>query len=100
MDITVRRAEPDDYEGFCRTFTDESAYSGTLQLPMPTREHWRKRLAETAEGHDIFVACAGEEIVGNAGLHPVGPSPRRAVPTCACAASKRRRSSTRSPSTG
>ncbi len=78
MDITVRRAEPGDFEGFWRTFTDESAYSGTLQLPMPTREHWRKRLAETPEGHYLFVACAGEEIAGNAGLHPPSQHARRA----------------------
>jgi putative acetyltransferase len=78
MDITVRRAEPGDFEGFCRIFTDESAYSGTLQLPMPSRELWRKRLAEPAEGHYVFAACVGEEIVGNAGLHPVAPTPRRA----------------------
>ena len=78
MDITVRRAEPEDFDGIRRVFTDESAYTGTLQLPMPTRELWRKRLAETAEGHYLFVACAGEEIVGNAGLHPVAQSPRRA----------------------
>ena len=78
MDITVRRAEPGDFEGIWRAFTDESAYSGTLQLPLPSRESWRKRLAEPAEGHYILVACAGEEIVGNAGLHPAGTSPRRA----------------------
>jgi len=78
MDITVRRAEPGDFEAVWRIYTDESAYSGTLQLPMPSRELWRKRLAEPAEGHYVFVACAGEEIVGNAGLHPVAQSPRRA----------------------
>jgi putative acetyltransferase len=78
MDLTVRRAEPGDFEGIWRTFTDESAYSGTLQLPHPSREAWRKRLAEPAEGHYVFVACAGEEVVGHAGLHPAGPSPRRA----------------------
>lgn len=78
MDITVRRAEPGDFEGFWRNFSDESAYSGTLQLPHPSREAWRKRLAEPADGHYVFVACAGEEIVGNAGLHPAGSSPRRA----------------------
>jgi len=78
MDITVRRAEPDDFEGFCRIYSDESAQSGTLQLPMPTRELWRKRLEETPDGHYRFVACAGAEIVGNAGLHPVAQTPRRA----------------------
>ena len=30
MNIIVRRAEPSDYEGVWRNFTDESAYSGTL----------------------------------------------------------------------
>lgn len=78
MDITVRRAEPGDFEGIWRNFSDESAYSGTLQLPMPSRELWRKRLAEPAEGHYTFVACVGEEIAGHAGLHPGGNSPRRA----------------------
>ena len=38
--ITVRRAEPSDYEGICETFRDESAYSGTLQLPYPSAELW------------------------------------------------------------
>lgn len=78
MDITVRRAEPGDFEGLWRNFSDESAYSGTLQLPLPSRELWRKRLAEGADGHYVFVACAGGEIVGNAGLHPAAASPRRA----------------------
>ena len=78
MDIKVRRAEPADFEAFWRIFQDESAYSGTLQAPYPSREAWRKRLAEPAEGHYVFVACAGEEVVGNAGLHPLGASPRRA----------------------
>ncbi len=78
MDITVRRAEPGDFEGIWRIFTDESAYSGTLQLPMPSREHWRKRLAEPVEGHYHFVACAGDEVVGSAGLHLAAQTPRRA----------------------
>jgi L-phenylalanine/L-methionine N-acetyltransferase len=78
MDITVRRAEPEDFEGFWRNFQDESAYSGTLQLPYPSREMWRKRLAEPTEGHYNFVACSGDEIVGNAGLHAASASPRRA----------------------
>ena len=50
MDITVRRAEPGDFEAVWRNFSDESAYSGTLQLPHPSREAWRKRLAEPADG--------------------------------------------------
>jgi L-phenylalanine/L-methionine N-acetyltransferase len=78
MEITVRRAEPGDFEGIWRNFSDASAYSGTLQLPHPSRESWRKRLAEPVDGHYVFVACSGDEIVGNAGLHPASTSPRRA----------------------
>ena len=77
MELVVRRAEPGDYEGVARVLSDESAYSGTLQLPMPSLEMWRKRMAEPAEGHYIFVACSGGEIVGHAGLHPAASSPRR-----------------------
>jgi putative acetyltransferase len=77
MDIVVRRAEPEDYEAFARTFDDESAQSGTLQIPYASREVWRKRLAEQPEGNYLFVACAGDEVVGNAGLHKPSNSPRR-----------------------
>ena len=75
--ITVRRAEPADFEGLWRTFLDEPAYAGTLQLPHPSKEVWRKRLAEPTEGHYVLVAWADGEIVGHAGLHPAAQSPRR-----------------------
>lgn len=78
MDIVVRRAEPEDYEAVWRTFQDESAYSGTLQPPFPSREVWRKRIAEMPEGDFMLVALVDGEIVGNAGLHSAGKSPRRA----------------------
>src|SRR5688572_12936913 len=78
MDIVVRRAEPQDFEAVWRNFQDESAYTGTLQLPFPSREAWRKRMAEPAEGHYVLVACVGDEVVGNAGLHAAHNSPRRA----------------------
>jgi putative acetyltransferase len=69
LSVTIRRAEPDDYEAFCRIYQDESAYSGTLQLPFPSRDMWRKRLAEPVEGDFVFAAVVGNEVVGNAGLH-------------------------------
>lgn len=75
--ILVRRAEPEDFEAYWRHFQDESAHAGTLQLPFPSREVWRRRLAEPQEGHYNFVACSGDEVVGNAGLHPASQSPRR-----------------------
>jgi L-phenylalanine/L-methionine N-acetyltransferase len=78
MDIVVRRAEPEDCEAVWRTFQGESAYSGTLQPPFPSREVWRKRIAEMPEGDFMLVALVDGEIVGNAGLHSAGKSPRRA----------------------
>ncbi|HXS53534.1 MAG TPA: GNAT family N-acetyltransferase [Usitatibacter sp.] len=78
MDIAIRRAEPDDYEGVWRTFQDESVYSGTLQTPFTSQEQWRKRLSEHGDADYMLVACAGAQIVGHAGLHPLGKSPRRA----------------------
>ena len=75
--ITIRRAEPEDFEAFYRIYTDRDAYWGTLQPPFPSREVWRKRLAEPKDGSMIFVACLDGEVVGNAGLHG-HPNPRRA----------------------
>jgi putative acetyltransferase len=78
MDYTIRRAEPGDYAGFARQFADESVYAGTLQTPYPSQEVWRKRMADPPEGNYLLLACAGEEIIGHAGLDPLGKSPRRA----------------------
>ena len=67
--ITIRRAEPADFEQVWRIYFEPGAYGGTLQLPLPSKELWRKRLAETPESDFMLVACIGDEIVGNAGLH-------------------------------
>ena len=75
--LAIRRAEPDDFEAFWRIYQDESAYSGTLQPPIPSREAWRKRLAEPVEGDYVLAACVDGDVVGNAGLHHY-KNPRRA----------------------
>ena len=74
----IRRAEPGDYEGVARTMADESAYTGTLQTPFPSSDVWRKRLAELPDGDYVLVACAADRVIGHAGLHRAGKSPRRA----------------------
>ena len=76
--VTVRRAEPSDFEPICETFRDESAYSGTLQLPYPSAEIWRKRIAEPKVDEFMLVAFVDGKMAGNAGLHHAGNSPRRA----------------------
>ena len=76
MTITIRHARPDDYEAVHRIFSGRQAVWGTLQLPFPSTELWRKRLAEPAEGRYMLLACAEDEVVGNLGLK-VNSSPRR-----------------------
>ena len=78
MILTIRRVQPDDYEAVCGNFEHEESYAGTLQTPYPSKEAWRKRLAELPEGDIMLVACADGRIVANAGLHATGKSPRRA----------------------
>jgi putative acetyltransferase len=78
MAITIRRAEPEDYELVCEVFSDESAYSGTLQAPFPSKERWRKFMAEPSDGDYLLLAFVDGEVAGHAGIHPVGKSPRRA----------------------
>lgn len=68
MNVTVRHTEPGDYEALHRIMSGPRAMAGTLQLPFPSAETWRKRLAELPEGFYSLVACADGEVVGNIGL--------------------------------
>ena len=78
MEIAIRRADPGDFELVTRIFEDDSTTSGTLQTPFPSKERWRKLMAEPAEGDYLLLAFVDGRIAGLAGLHPVGKSPRRA----------------------
>jgi hypothetical protein len=51
--IAVRAAEIADYQALARLFTHRNAYSQTLQLPFPSPERCRQRLAEQSDGHHI-----------------------------------------------
>ena len=68
MQITIRHAEPDDYEALHRIFSGPRVIAGTLQLPLPSAEMWRKRVSEKPENLYSLVACADGEVVGNLGL--------------------------------
>ena len=78
MEITIRRADPGDYELVARVFEDDSTTSGTLQTPYPSKDRWKKLMSEPAEGDYLLLAFVDGQIAGLAGLHPVGKSPRRA----------------------
>ncbi|HNT78088.1 MAG TPA: GNAT family N-acetyltransferase [Anaerolineae bacterium] len=78
MNVTIRRAEPEDYEALYRIMEHPKVVWGTLQLPYPSREQWRKRLAEPPEGLFNLVACVESgELVGQVGLHTFPNRPRR-----------------------
>lgn len=76
--ISIRRAEPDDYEALHQIFSGQKVVWGTLQLPFPSLEIWRKRLAEPVEGVFSLVACnTNGVVVGQIGLHTFPQAPRR-----------------------
>jgi len=75
--ITVRRATPADADAIARIYDGPKAVAGTLQLPFPSAERWRKRLADPPDGVYALVACADDEVIGNLGLSTFPHSPRR-----------------------
>jgi putative acetyltransferase len=68
LEITIRHSEPEDYEALRRIFSGPKAIAGTLQMPLPSAETWRKRLSEPPEGLYSLVACVEGEVIGSLGL--------------------------------
>lgn len=77
MEIQIRRTEPSDAEAMARIMSGPRALWGTLQIPYPSVEGWRKRLAEPPEGLYSLVACVENEVVGTLGLETFPNRPRR-----------------------
>ncbi len=75
--FNVRRAEITDYDAVNQIFTGPKVIWGTLQLPFPSAESWKKRLSESPEGTFNLLACAGDEVVGQLGLFTFPNWPRR-----------------------
>ncbi len=75
--IHIRRAHPGDAEAVMATFSTPRAMAGTLQLPYPSVEMWRKRIADQGPEDFMLVAEVKGEVVGNLGLHPAGRARRR-----------------------
>jgi L-phenylalanine/L-methionine N-acetyltransferase len=75
--IVIRRAEPADAAAIHETLLGPLAIAGTLQLPYPSVEMWRKRLAEVPADDYVLVATIAGDVVGNLGLHAASKSPRR-----------------------
>lgn len=75
--ITIRRAAVSDAEAIQATFATPKAMAGTLQVPFPSIEKWRKWLADAPADDFVLVAEIAGEVVGNLGLHLTSKSPRR-----------------------
>ena len=78
MNITIRATEPADFDAIRETMAQPLAYAGTLQVPMPSAEMWKKRLSELPAGDHTLVAEVDGKVVGNIGLHAIQKSRRRA----------------------
>lgn len=77
MDYEIRHATSADFEAVTRIMSGPKAVWGTLQVPFPSPEIWRKRLAEPERGLTLLVACHQAEPVGMLGLHTRPDQPRR-----------------------
>src|SRR5439155_17097384 len=77
MKIEIRRVEPGDYKAVQQVHAQPKAMRGTLQLPFPSQESWKERLAKFGANDYGLVACVEGEIVGMLSLMQTGPSPRR-----------------------
>ncbi len=75
--IEIRRTEPADYQALQRIHAQPRAIWGTLQIPFPSAELWRKRLTEQPENFIGLSACMDGDVVGTLGLHFARYSPRR-----------------------
>ncbi|MCW5659664.1 MAG: GNAT family N-acetyltransferase [Burkholderiaceae bacterium] len=79
-DVLIRRVRANDAEGMARLMGDPDTLGHLLQLPYPSVEAWRTRLAEwdqPGRSDLLLVAEADGALVGNAGLNPVGQALRR-----------------------
>jgi putative acetyltransferase len=77
MNITIRAFEPSDYEAMHKIFAGPKVVWGTLQLPHPTLEMWRKRLAEPPAGMYGLVAVVDGEMAGQLDIFTYPNHPRR-----------------------
>ncbi len=74
---TIRRATVDDADAVAKVFEGPRVIWGTLQLPFPSPDIWRKRLQDgPGAGIVSIVACVETELVGIIGLHTHPDQPR------------------------
>ena len=62
--LKIRRAEAEDCSQICEMFESPKVYAGTMQVPYPSREYWRRRLSENTQSVYTLVGIIDERIVG------------------------------------
>jgi putative acetyltransferase len=80
MTIRIRRATPKDAASYARIMGDLDVFGNLLQMPYADEEMWRARLTDSCAPGKTDLSLVAEidgEVVGTAGLHPVGPAQRR-----------------------
>jgi len=75
--LQIRRAEPDDSSGLHEIFGCPKVVAGTLQLPYPSLEDWRRQVAGVGEGIYSLVAVVGARVVGSLAVQTFPKRPRR-----------------------
>ena len=75
--LQIRRAEPEDSSAIYEMFNSPEVFAGTLQLPYPSREQWRQRLAEPGDGIYNLVAVVADRVVGMLSVQTFPNRPRR-----------------------
>lgn len=75
--LKIRRAEPDDYGAVYEIYSCPRAAAGTLQVPYPSLDDWRQRLASPGDGTYNLVAVVEDRVVGILGVHTFPNRPRR-----------------------
>lgn len=75
----VRRATAADADAFAAMLGNPEVFPQLLQMPHANPELWRARLADMVGKPDLLLVAVTDrgEVVGGAGLHPSGASPRR-----------------------
>jgi len=74
--LVIRRQEPSDAEAVAAYLGDTAVMAGTLQLPFPSIQAWRDRLARPNPLDYVLLAEAEGVVVGGGSLH-MNDRPRR-----------------------
>jgi putative acetyltransferase len=81
--FAVRRARVSDAAAYARILGHPEVYPNVLQMPWASADDWQVRLAEASGPANPDLRLVAEtvgdapEVVGTAGLHVIGTSPRR-----------------------